>query len=115
MRVLGLNEAPCDDPTAHASVADTADTPFRLAEVEPDGVGVATTLHAVPFQCSASGAAVWPTAHTSFVATPSMPYRKLPLEPTLGLGTTFQAVPFQCWVSVWYTLFDRKKPADHAS
>jgi hypothetical protein len=38
-------------PTATQSVADTHDTPLRVATL-PDGVGLGTTDHPVPFQAS---------------------------------------------------------------
>src|SRR5262249_57732873 len=60
-------------PPAHTSVLEMAATPEKVPVTT---AGVATTAHAVPFQCSASG---WslprefsadPTAHTSLAVMP---------------------------------------------
>src|SRR5262249_55506301 len=71
-----------------------------------DGVG--TALHALPFQCSASGITgllapigfVWPTAQTSFDATPATAASVSSMRSVSKLGTTDHALPFQCSVSV---------------
>src|ERR1043166_576414 len=70
------------------------------------GLGLGTTDHALPFQCSVS---VWlgvncpleysPAAQTS-LPLPVTALRLLVSVPTLGLGTCDHALPFQCSVSV---------------
>jgi hypothetical protein len=97
-------------PTAHTSEGPVAATPLRMFTV-PLGLGLALTLHAVPFQCSirvrnAPFAAVWkPTAQTFVGETAATPLSEfwIPSPPVmkLGLGTTFQAVPFHLSTSVF--------------
>src|SRR4051794_16291791 len=91
-------------PAAHTSVAGNRSIwNMKLSPVPQ--VGLATTLQAVPFQCSTS---VWaaevppyaPTAHTLLAETTLTLYRRLSLVPALGLETALQAVPFQCSMSV---------------
>src|SRR4051794_8301094 len=61
-------------PTAHTSVAETASLP-RSVPLPALGVGLVTTFHAAPSQCSTSGCNTVdggllrvPTAHTSLLA-----------------------------------------------
>src|SRR5438105_5849692 len=96
-RVFMTNELFCENPTAHASVEDAADTALSAEEADPEGIGLATTLQLVPFQCSVRPAELRPTAHTSLEETADTPARKEPAVPTLGLGTMDHDVPFQCW------------------
>src|ERR1043165_389032 len=78
---------PLPDPTAHTSLVDTAATP--LSTLYELVLGLETTDHDVPSQCSTS---VWyalpfmycPTAHTSLADTAATPLR----VPLLGLSTT---------------------------
>src|SRR6476619_5573146 len=87
----------------------------EMIEIDPRSVlrvmptlGLDTTVHPVPFQCSTS---VWstlplryePEAHTSPDDPAAITSNLLLPGPTLGLGTTLQAVPFQCSVRVLYT------------
>jgi hypothetical protein len=46
------------DPTAKHWVLDEHETPFRELTVAPEGLGVVCTVHAVPFQTSASESSV---------------------------------------------------------
>src|SRR5258708_6480847 len=79
------------NPTAQTSVAETAATPKSSLSTEA-GLGLVTTLHCVPFQCSIS---VWegpplachPTAQASLAETAATLLRPL-LPFGLGLGTT---------------------------
>src|SRR6266540_2133643 len=107
-------------PTAQTSSAETAVTPVRklFPFVVGKGFGLGTTLHEVPFQCSASVAFVTPTAPTAqasvgdFAATPR---RSLRSEPTFGLASTDHLAPFQCSVSVRSTDPTTWNPTAHAS
>jgi hypothetical protein len=100
-------------PTAQTSSVVTAATPHRsLSCDEPPGLGLGTTVQAVPFQCSIS---VWssrppswflyrPTAQTSLAATALTEVSQfwsllLPLS-GLGLGTRNQALPLNRIVKV---------------
>src|SRR5439155_17339848 len=59
-----------------------------------------TTDHAVPFQCSISVAPLWlPTAHTSFAARATTPFRAANPRPTLGERTSDHLAPSQCWIN----------------
>src|SRR6266849_1219700 len=75
-------------PTAQTSLVDTAATADSRS-LPVTGLGVGTTLHAVPSQCSASvpAASVCPTAHTSLADTLATPLS----WPPDGLETTVQA------------------------
>src|SRR5262249_54426233 len=82
--------------------------------------GLATTLHAVPFQCSASvssapkAPSVTPTAQASFadVAITPLNWSKFP---GLGVVATLQRVPFQCSATVTPApLAFSKSPTAHA-
>src|SRR5260221_2210117 len=76
-------------PTAQTSVVETAATP-RRASFEL-ALGLGTTLHAAPFQCSVSVCwLVSPTAQTSLAETLATPLRSL-TDPGLGLEATLQA------------------------
>src|SRR5262249_44039588 len=92
------------NPTAHRSVGEMTATPFSPLSVP--GLGLATTLQLVPFQCSASVCPVpvvlrnRPTAHTSLAETAAAAARLLNPVLALGLGTVLQLVPFQCSISV---------------
>src|SRR5436305_4779822 len=73
-------------PTAQTSLVETAATP-RRASLELT-LGLDTTLHALPFQCSVSVCwLVSPTAQTSLAEMLATPLS----SPGLGLGTTVQA------------------------
>src|SRR5262249_41345593 len=93
-------------PTAHTSVPETAVTPFSSLFCVP-GLGLGTTLHVRPFQCSVRVCAgpnpatvKLPTAQTSLLETAATPSRMLSAPPGLGLGTTLHLWPFQCSASV---------------
>src|SRR5205807_611944 len=85
--------------------------PLRKEPV-PLGLGLGTTFHFEPFQCSINGETLpgqqlYPTAQMLFAETTVTPFRMSfndPGEPGFGLGTTFQFVPFQCSISVWMEL-----------
>ncbi len=87
---------PSARPTAQTSVVETAATAKRVLFAEPT-FGLATTLHAVPFQCSVSvswrpvASVASPTAQTSLAETLATAGRTLPATPGLGLGMTVQA------------------------
>src|SRR4029077_1108074 len=77
---------------------------MRLPSVP--GLGLGTTDHVLPFQCSVR---VWPGVNCPFEYSPATqtslpapvaPQRRLVLVPTLGLVTCDHALPFQCSVSV---------------
>src|SRR5438105_970769 len=103
---------------------------IALSSLPDPTLGLATTLHSVPFQCSISVLSPqtaaptaqttlhWlpfqcknklcppepptatPTAHTSLADTAAMAFSQLSCEPTLGLGTTLHWLPSQCSISV---------------
>src|SRR5437660_258413 len=83
------------------SVAETAVTPKSSLGCVPT-LGLDTTLHFLPFQCSIS--VCWtplalmksPTAQTSLVETAVTPFRT---PACLGALTVRQLVPFQCSIS----------------
>src|SRR5258708_2755466 len=85
---------------AHTLFADTAATPLSSLLPVP-GLGLDTTVHALPFQCSTSVLALLydPTAHTSPVDTAATPLAAS-LIPPLGLDTTRHALPSHCSTSV---------------
>src|SRR5947209_8812479 len=92
-------------PTVHTLFADTTATPFSMLPFFP-ALGLATTLHCVPFQCSINVLLIslfltmmYPTAHTSLDETAATPLRRL-LLPAVGLVIRLQRVPSQCSVSV---------------
>src|SRR5579875_2272814 len=85
-------------PTAQALLLPVADTPLSWAS--PVGLGLGTTVQAVPFQCSirvcwSSGKLAAPTAQALLAEVAVMPSMESQ-APTLGLGTRVQEVPFQC-------------------
>jgi hypothetical protein len=82
------------EPTAHASAAENVLMPYRVgAPVAPAGLGLATTLHDVPFHRSVSvPEPAQPTAQTLSAALPSTPRRPAPAR---GGLLTAQPVPFQ--------------------
>src|SRR5207249_10649238 len=89
-------------PTAHASLPLPLTPSSSLLPLPTLGLG--TTDHALPSQCSVS---VWvlgklptsPTAHTS-LPLPVAALRIFSFGSTLGLGTTDQALPSQCRIRV---------------
>src|SRR5262249_53770865 len=85
-------------PTAQASVAETALTPSSCLSPVP-GLGMLTCDQPVPFQCKARvlGPKLVPTAQASARERALPPVSRAKL-PGLGLGTRFQVVPFQCKV-----------------
>src|SRR6185312_16487778 len=93
------------NPTAQTSLAETADTAKSSLPIEV-GLGLVTTLHCLPFQCSIS---VWegpplachPTAQISLAETTATPVSVLNSEPVLGLFTTLHCVPSQCSITAW--------------
>src|SRR5262249_58865034 len=97
-------------------VAGRTSAPFSPLSVP--GLGLATTLQLVPFQCSISVCPVpaalrnRPTAHTSLAETAAAAARLLKPVLALALATTLQLVPFQCSISVCVALLalGRKSP-----
>src|SRR2546423_11284968 len=86
-------------PTAQISLAAMAVTPARVFSVAPFTLGLATTLHCLPFQCSTSvelplPLPYSPTAQRSLVETAAMLWRKLLPVPTLGLATLLHPPQF---------------------
>jgi hypothetical protein len=89
----GLDELA--DPTTQTSLADTAATADRKS-LPIAGSGMGTTLHAVPFQCSAS---VWNGEAVDVSDRPDIVgrhagypvSRSVPPVPGFGLATTVQA------------------------
>src|SRR6266508_810685 len=92
-------------PTAQTSSAETAVTPVRklFPFVVGKGFGLGTTLHEVPFQCSASVAFVTPTAptaHASVVESAETAFNSLFKFPLLGLLRARHVAPSKCSISV---------------
>ena len=103
----GLNEPEIPlSPTAQTVPAPgVADTEFSTLGLPASGL--ATVVHAVPFQLSVRVCAsvvpvgwVTPTAHTSLAALDVVTLVRLSPAPGEGLGTMLHAVPFQCSMSV---------------
>src|SRR5262249_17853430 len=94
-------------PTAQTLFDPSVATPASDARGTPIA-GVGTAPQALPFQCTASGVTgllkpvrlVWPTAQTSFDATPATAASVSSLNSVSTLGTTDHALPFQCSVRV---------------
>src|SRR5579872_3770441 len=68
-------------------------------------LGLETTLHMLPFQCSMSVPAPtawssWPTAQMLVAEIAATPSRALFCVPGLGLLTTLHLLPSQCSMSV---------------
>src|SRR5258706_2066440 len=88
-----------NSPTAQTSLVEMAVTPLRTLR-NALGLGLETTLHCVPFQCSVSvcvappETVISPTAQTSLAATTATEMSSLPVTPGLGLEITFQAAAF---------------------
>src|SRR6266849_10250003 len=98
VRVCGLaKELGSANPTAQTSFAETAVTAVSWS-VGPM-LGLGTTLHRRPFQCSirvcrpTPGTWDSPTAHTSLAETAGTPGRK---PACFGCATLAQRLPFQC-------------------
>src|SRR5215471_5073330 len=96
-------------PTAQASLPDTALTPSSWFVPAP-GLGLVTSVQAVPFQWKISvpdlrpslGMPRTPTAQASLPDTALTPVRpKSVYRGAVGLLTCVQAVPFQCTISAW--------------
>jgi hypothetical protein len=79
-------------PTAQTSFVPATSTAFRRLEDEP-GLGLGTSVHAVPFHRSMTVAVVdeprEPTAQTSFAAATATALRLVDLLLVRALGTTF--------------------------
>src|SRR6266571_401538 len=76
-------------------LAPMAAPPKSASEELPLTLGLATTFHCVPFQCSTSVRPPWPlpyapTDQTFWMEMAATPLRKLVLVPTFGLGTLLQ-------------------------
>src|SRR5438105_3900268 len=76
-------------------LAAMAVTPKSSSEGLPLTLGLATTFHCTPFQCSTSvkpplPLPYAPTAQTLWGEMAAIPLRKLVLVPTFGLGTLLQ-------------------------
>src|SRR5215472_7868329 len=103
------------------SAPETMAAPFSPLSVP--GLGLATTLQLVPFQCSASVCPVpaalrkRPTAHTSVAETAAAAARLLNPVLALGLATALQLVPFQCSIRVCVAplALGRKSPTAQTS
>src|SRR5712691_10006549 len=98
MRVCGLaKEVGSANPTAQTSLAETAVTPLSWS-IGPT-LGLGTTLHLRPFQCSirvcrpTPGTWASPTAHTSSAETADTPERN---PVCFGCATLAHRLPFQC-------------------
>src|SRR5436309_609628 len=96
-------------PTSQTSFEVRAMAEYRSVVGNPGWLGVATTDHEWPSQCSAIGKWLrWfePTAHTSFEATAVTP-NSIALANGVGAWTIDHDVPFQCSVrtsgSTWGT------------
>src|SRR5579859_5002984 len=98
-------------------LAEGAAMPFTKSEVP--ACGLVTTLQAVPFQCSMSGAysadgagllVPSPTAQTLLAEIAATPFSLLINGAGLGLDTTLQAVPFQCSTRVGVKLGTKPAP-----
>ena len=98
-------------PTAQASVAESALTPYSVVDA-PLTVGLCTRDHFLPFQCrtivvdisvDASGVSD-PAAQTSVAETAVTPKRRLDTVLGSGLATLDHFLPFQCMISVLKTL-----------
>src|SRR5260221_8729582 len=86
------------EPTAQASVDETAATPCRT----PPLMGLGVTLHREPFQCSISACptgalSTFPTAQTSFVDAAAIARRLTLSIPVIGYGSgrMHHCEPFQ--------------------
>src|SRR3989442_8515272 len=94
MLCRGLLLSTLEKPTAQTSFDPIATTPTRTLSPAP-WFGVWTTLHALPFQCSASVLATLPvlkkspTAHTSLAVTALMAFSSLPPPSAFALVTAF--------------------------
>src|SRR5712691_6409537 len=93
-------------PTAQMLFADEAATLKRVAAPAP-GLGLDTTAHIDPFQCSMSGSVLplplgmyWPTAQTLLAEMAVTPVSPFSLELGLGLEAIVHFVPFQWSMSV---------------
>jgi hypothetical protein len=88
-------DAPEYEPTALQDPSITQDKLESELDVEPAGCGMVCTVHAEPFQPSASGnPPEFPTASHSVEAAQETPSRtEFPVS--TGVGSTDQAVPFQ--------------------
>src|SRR6266567_4020958 len=82
---------PTEAPTVQISFAETALASIRELKFDP-GLGLGTTLHCVPFQCSINVEPTEllilnPAAQTLLVEMATTPKRKLACVPVFGLGT----------------------------
>src|SRR5438132_1701763 len=91
-------------PTAHTSLADTADTECKALLVPPYGdwamfqFAPCQGITIVRVTCNG---VLWRTAVTSLAEIAAVPVRKLPLPSLLlGLGIVVHCVPSQSWLSV---------------
>src|SRR5438874_1801716 len=89
------------------SPAEMTAIPNRKLLTDPSWLGLLTTLHVLPFQCSIRPCPIWakdwPTAQMLLVETTAIPRRRS-TDPGLGLVMTLHPVPFQCSISVWEEL-----------
>src|SRR5947207_1261913 len=109
-----------DSPTAQTSLVETAVTPSRKL-VCVLGLGLATMLHCLPFQCSMKVCSTplalkeVPTAQTSLGETAATAWSPV-LAPVVGLFTTLHLWPFQCSISPCpLPLVGRKLPTAQTS
>ena len=80
----------------------------------PEGLGLGTTLQALPFQCSMRVLLKsLPTAQALVADVAATPSRASVPE-GLGLGTTSQALPFQCSIRVLLVWGDPLTPTAQA-
>src|SRR5450759_3801434 len=92
------------------SFAEIATMLFSTLDL-PGRLGLSTTLHCLPFQCSTSVlrkplvSTENPTAQMLLAEMAVMLLSVLKLARGLGLATTFHVVPFQCSINVsWLKL-----------
>ena len=102
-RAISASPSYPSTPTAHASVADTTETPANDVDAEVGGFGLGTIDHAIPSQCSMN---VWsvigsqtPTAQTSSGPDPATAEKDA--TPGLGVGASVSVhvMPSQCSAS----------------
>src|SRR5215472_17471775 len=88
--------------------ADHAATPDKEWSIAgPAGLGLATRLHALPFQCRISvrlefwPPKIVPTAQALVAEMAATPVRESSNELTFGGRAIRHALPFQCSMSIW--------------
>src|SRR5215472_14041666 len=111
---------PPKPPTAQASLADSAATPYRtLIPAGPlAGLGLGTCRHLVPPQCAIRvlSPVLVEYSPTAQMLRPDVPATASSTSSLLGLGlsTCCHLVPFQCTIRVWSVLPTRTPPTAQA-